>query len=241
MIERQIKFPQPDQLLYDVLAGRSVTLLGGGKEFDMDMINDCTYLVHANWHHLAREKLPPAAGVYLESQYIVDLPVSPVFIGVRVGADSEGYYRRWAKQRNIITVGWDFATYEGLNPFGASHEWCNVLSKRLGTMPFTGVVALTHLLRFPITKLNVTGMDLFASGGAEQRQLHYEDKIQNEWYRDNHAIGPQIRYLREVWKTDARFKPDATLLSVLTGEWGHEELVVRYDSKAIYKSIASRV
>lgn len=89
------------------------------------------------------------------------------------------------------------------------------LEKRVGTLPFTGTVAIEHLLRFPIAELHLVGI----SFGTEPYYGGYKGHgaAALPGAAGGHAVEPQLRYFREVLARDPRLHLDAALERLRTG------------------------
>jgi hypothetical protein len=83
------------------------------------------------------------------------------------------------------------------------------LEELLRTPPFTGTVAIEHLLRFPIAELHLTGITFGADpyyGGYKGHGASASPAA-----KAVHRIEPQLRYFREVIARDPRLRLDPSL------------------------------
>jgi len=89
------------------------------------------------------------------------------------------------------------------------------LEKLLRTPPFTGTVAIEHLLRFPIAELHLTGI----SFGAEPYYDGYKGHGASASLAKKavHRTEPQVRYFREVIARDPRLHLDPALERLRAG------------------------
>jgi hypothetical protein len=89
------------------------------------------------------------------------------------------------------------------------------LEELLRTAPFTGTVAIEHLLRFPIAELHLTGI----SFGVEPYYGGYKGHgaSGSEAVKAVHRIEPQVRYFREVIARDPRLHLDPALERLRAG------------------------
>lgn len=84
------------------------------------------------------------------------------------------------------------AAFLNENPIHPRHEWLNTFHKQYDFKPFTGVIAIKHLLQFPLKRLFITGMNLYHNG------IEFPKK------RGPHEIAPHIRYFKDILETDSR-------------------------------------
>lgn len=89
------------------------------------------------------------------------------------------------------------------------------LEELLRTPPFTGTVAVEHLLRFPIAELHLSGI----SFGAEPYYGGYKGHgaSASPAVKAVHRVEPQLRYFREVIARDPRLRLDPALERLRAG------------------------
>lgn len=97
----------------------------------------------------------------------------------------------------------------------------NVLKKQLWSeircLPFCGIWSVFHLLKYPVKRLHVLGMNFFNTGHcggydtrSEAEQIAYavNSQFDNRGIKKQHHIPPQKELLRKLYKTDNRLKLD---------------------------------
>jgi hypothetical protein len=85
--------------------------------------------------------------------------------------------------------------------------------------PYTGVMAILDLLRYPIQSLFVTGMDFYHTGYYRgYREMDYAQK-QHLRKNDIHDAEKQEHVLRWVYLRDHRFQADGVLKKILLQPW----------------------
>jgi len=103
------------------------------------------------------------------------------------------------------------------------------LNSSVGGPPNMGTIAMYHLLQAPIKELTVIGCDFHMNGyytgygGFTKKQAElgagggsmWGQNYANENVRRVHKLDGQLRFLRQLHRTDPRFNPDEVLLSVL--------------------------
>lgn len=107
--------------------------------------------------------------------------------------------------RQIPHIPYRKELYKGRNsPFGDQFNWLCHFMKDWDVDPFSGIIALIDVLRFNPKKVYLTGMDFYSNG----RNLPER--------RNGHYIEPQVRFLKELKKTDSRVVFDPILEEALT-------------------------
>jgi hypothetical protein len=97
----------------------------------------------------------------------------------------------------------DTNCYEGTNPFAPEHEFINLLYKDFKSMPFTGMIAVNHLLMMPIKSLTLIGFDFYQRAGILPS------------HRDSHAIWVQVLWLFGRYVKDPRLQLSDQLVSLM--------------------------
>lgn len=83
----------------------------------------------------------------------------------------------------------------------------------IGCLAFCGIWAVFHLLKFPLTSLQVIGMNFFTTGHyagydnrTEEQQISYarNSQFDKRGIEKQHHIAPQKELLRKLYKADTR-------------------------------------
>lgn len=227
-----------EQLLYsDYLYNRCVCIIGGGPDVDMGMINNADVLVFINdhWRKYQNKKCNvlycgnAALGLPLFMEHETfnpdwvflnygllldnDQPIQTELLtqAVNAGAQVDRFYQ---------------VSFQNTNPFGPEYEWCNVLHKRINTMPLTGILAAYHLLMQPVQTLCMTGFSFYAVDGV----IPYE--------RNTHKLWSQIALIKNLADVDSRLVLDPVLYDICEGKYEYEKIEEQTyitDSGAIIK------
>jgi len=89
----------------------------------------------------------------------------------------------------------------------------------IGCLAFCGIWAVIHLLKFPLTSLQIIGMNFFTTGHytgydnrTEEQQISYamNSEFDKRGIEKQHHITPQKELLRKLYKTDTRLILDET-------------------------------
>jgi hypothetical protein len=182
------------------LHGARVLLVGGGN-VDLSQYDDRdpTIWVRVNNHAhrqggradiIYTSGTEPPAEPYRESFIIECRPIP-------------GDPSTWERPNRFIR--YDTSLYSGRNPNGAVHEWVNSLHRELDTIPLTGIIAVAHLLSFPIGELELTGFDFYQSDGKDNRDSHY--------------LPAQMDWLKRQHDKDKRLILSPKLLSQISWRW----------------------
>jgi hypothetical protein len=100
-------------------------------------------------------------------------------------------------------IWFDVNTYRAPNPFGGEHEWLNNFYRDLGTMPFTGMIALKHLLNLPIKSISLVGFSFYERLGIIPHS------------RNSHFIYPQAEWLYNISHKDYRISLEPEFYTIL--------------------------
>lgn len=195
---------------YNFVYGKSVALVGGAKLWDRETAESCDLMIRCNEHFadqggrvdvLYHAGNPPDRSILIELERVevkfMQLPLVFCF---------DGFIAEYCDKRNIPYELWGRTRYQAHRGEKPEYEWTNSFYRELGTDPFTGVFAIEHLLRQPINKLFITGMDFYANdnNGVIPERIGC------------HELMPQIRYLAPRIQNDARVTCDFVLKGVLS-------------------------
>jgi hypothetical protein len=102
------------------------------------------------------------------------------------------------------------------------------LRAKIGTAPNMGTIAITHMLQSDLKELHVYGCDFHLTGyytgygGFNEEQAKLGAGGHSFWGQKKnlttgrpHKLEPQVKYLKKVYETDKRFKPDKILKNIL--------------------------
>lgn len=87
----------------------------------------------------------------------------------------------------------------------------------IGCLPFCGIWAVFHLLKFSVKSVQVIGMNFFTTGHytgydnrTEQQQIAYALRSQYDrrGIEKQHHIPPQKEFLKKLYKTESRLRLD---------------------------------
>ena len=108
------------------------------------------------------------------------------------------------------------AQNNGVIPFRyIDRRFFSNLEKTIGCRPYTGVMAIFDLLRFPIKELHITGMDFYMYNYVREYATVSEEKLKRLRTNHIHQAEPQIRWIRKVYLSDTRLKVDSILKEIL--------------------------
>lgn len=185
-----------DLKLHEILKNRKVLLLGGGpRELDLDL-NEF-FVVWINNHWLNNKALKGDAVYASGAEPPLDFyPKTLSYIAFAIDANYGGAWSKHAFDIGVHQFGYPFKRYMADGPYGAQHAWINRLWDECGTKPFSGMVAIDHLLSYPISELRVDGITF------------YYDKWNNRfpWKRGPHHVERQMEWLARKAKQDFRLK-----------------------------------
>jgi hypothetical protein len=97
----------------------------------------------------------------------------------------------------------DTNCYQGSNPFGPENEFINLLYKEFKSMPFTGMIAVNHLLMMPIKSLTLIGFDFYQRAGILPS------------HRDSHGVWQQVIWLFGRFIRDCRLQLSDQLVALM--------------------------
>ena len=138
----------------EILRGKTLCLVGGGRRVDRSLLKNSEIVVGIHHHYIFADAIytrahePPASGL--------------LFAGVDINSPAIEAWREWSTAHGSPLIYFDTNIYRGRAWHGAAFEWCNDFTSSLDTMPLTGIMAVAHLLRFPISQLSLTGFDFYA-------------------------------------------------------------------------------
>jgi hypothetical protein len=187
---------ETENFLRSYLYKAKVLLIGGGSFYLQDHYQDEDDRIWIRVNNHYTEQGGPCHILYtsgtqepeeLEHHFVIECKPLPEKDG-NGWDEATQYYLRY-----------DTHTYKETNPFGPEHEWLNNLHRELGTMPLTGMIAVSHLLSMPILELELAGFDFYSMNGISPR------------VRDSHEIFPQIEWLAEQTLKDKRLIVPETL------------------------------
>lgn len=209
-----------------MLTGRSVAVVGGMREadgslkFSRGIFGDYDLVALVNpkkpW---PVELFPRGFLVYTcadNSCPMFDASMYAQAYIVEHGGELARDYWDHSDRHNIPYLEFLRDQYGKTNPVCPTLEWHNVLARKLRTKPLTGITAIAHLLRFPIARLYVTGMDFYQSLPAEQRTVCSVDGRAFQRY-NNHDLKPQMDWLAETAWLDLRVQLDDRLSRLVGG------------------------
>jgi hypothetical protein len=192
-----VKHKELSKLLYY----KNVLLIGGSGEYEM---SDCEpYVVSVNSHFDSIDCRVSAVYYASIDEKAVTPPVDLDYLCTPRDQKHWNFLERYCEECRIPIVPYLAQQYLGRNPYGLDLEWCNTFQKLYSFKPLTGLIAIYHLLSFPIRSLHVTGMTLY------RKDEHLPAKV------DAHWIEPQQRYLKDLVKSDARVTYDNPLMEAL--------------------------
>lgn len=178
--------------LCDRFAGLRVTIVGGAKISEPNLITPSRYLVDCNCHLISKGIEPDALFVvgesnaewnaYLDCVELVVVPCTP---------HADDFF---ADHHIQTIVRYDRDCYRDANPRGIFFEWSNVLAKQLRTMPLTGIYAIRFFSLLPVESIAITGFDFYA--GSNGGIIPY--------LINSHHLHPQAQWLARLCEADPR-------------------------------------
>lgn len=182
-------------LLNHMLYGQRVVLVGGAVQFDAAAVEQADFLVCINAH--VPEGRANINALYTAPGFDTDTGVRVTdFVAYALGRGGfTAAWARFAQEHAAVAVPYCSERFAGTCPYGPEFEWGNALGKTMNTFPLTGMLALEHLLSFPVDSVTLTGFT-FWSDVCGYIPHH----------RDTHDLHPQVAWLRRKMAADARIK-----------------------------------
>ena len=200
--------------IYELLYDRNVLIIGGSDEYDRKRAESVDVVVRINQHLFKQD---PARCHMLftaacEPCRLAELKKPPLAIAFDCIAPYAQQYKTYAIDNKCLAMPFVNQSYKDKNPYSVTQEWCNVLNKTVGTKPFTGMVALDYILQFPIKHVYCDGMDMHYATAQRLKTTTGETLLR----KDAHDILPQVVWLSNKVKTDARITICDDLTAVIT-------------------------
>lgn len=194
--------------LFYTLQGKTVCVIGGYDAISAEMAEAADVVVRINQHW--RRQGGRIDGMYMATCDPFTPPAKPpIFMAYRITGVYMRQYQLYCIEHGVIQVPFQNELYAGVSPLGPEYEWTNVLNKRIGAKPFTGMLAIAHLLSFPVKAVYVTGMDFYQKcQGFETLETLDGGTIRK---RDAHVLDPQMAWLKQLAAEDARLYIDRDL------------------------------
>lgn len=164
------------------LAGKSVAIVGGADKWNRREAEKRDFVIrtNANWKRQGGRM----DMIYTREAEPVKEYDSCIALGVDIEADTDTWIRL-ARRTGAFLVYFDCQRHQR-TPYHYL-EWANEFNWQLDTLPFTGIVAVRHLLRLvQPEQLYLTGFSFYAKGGVIPRDV------------SSHHLPPQVDYLANV-------------------------------------------
>ena len=201
-----------NDVIFEQLYKKDVALIGGAPSADLFEAEKADFIVYVNNHWLKYHGRIDAA--YMCSAELPSFPVEELLFLAFARTGGHGKeIESICKDKNVPYLKFAQGMYKGANPYGPECEWINSFSWELGTHPFTGAIAMKHLLSFPIKSLYVTGFTFWEKDGVVPR------------LREPHLVVPNMEYFIRTYETNQVVEFDANLLDVLS-RWKNGEIKV---------------
>lgn len=195
-----------DQLTYNELHnyfyGVSVVICGGHDSFNENAPGE--YWIRINNHV---ERQGGKCHVIFSSGCEPLKRVAPLVCYPYL-ARHRGQHDAMCKINNALSFNYINQRNKNLNNLSIELEPLHIFYKQLGTVPFTGVVALCLMQQLPVTGIHLTGMTMYLDDQTNIKKTITGKTIRK---RDSHLIDPQINYLIKALKYDSRLTIDNTL------------------------------
>lgn len=197
-----------------LLEGETLALIGGHDEIDWVEVEKVDLVARINghwWRQRGRVELlydscahDNIRKMYQDDRFWGQVKFAHLNITHTFFSGQGGEYYENRARFVEHGVDWDFYVHaprrlfdemDQLKTVPERHKWYINFIEEWNIYPFTGVLALCHLLLQPIKSIYIDGMDLF-----HEVDLLKEPK--NRWH-GNHYMPPQLNYLRSL-RNDSR-------------------------------------
>ena len=200
----------PKDLPYsNLLRGKSVAIVGGHDDVHWSEVHSKDLVVRVNGHWGRQGgrmdivydscAMDVDHGFYLDPHVYVNLQFAQLNIMHKFWGHTAGEFNHISRFLSDSGIPWDFyvhaplrlyETMEQLRVVPPRHTWAKEFAEEYQIFPFTGVLAIRHLLLQPIKSLYVDGMDLFMDRKDEESP--------NYRRAGSHYLPPQVKYLRDI-------------------------------------------
>jgi hypothetical protein len=201
-------------ILTTALFDRDVVLMGGSSEVDSwrptaEERAD-KFFVQLNHHLFRRERNQPCdwliarkgSGMNAESFMSLETATRARIKFVSAQLNEPETFLLWLT-RGVYIFPFYEKSFNKINPYHPTLEWCNQFWNELRTNPFIGILALKMILMFPVRSVELKGFDFFARGSVLQKNISC------------HNVRLQVEWLTRMYHTDFRIKLDPNLLKLL--------------------------
>lgn len=99
----------------------------------------------------------------------------------------------WCSENNVETGSFVQNMYGDCNPYDYTLDWLPQLHQKYNAVLFTGLIAVAHMARYPVSTLTVTGMNFYIDSDTNP------DRNQGL-----HNVRGNIQFLRDLEAQDSR-------------------------------------